>query len=262
MTTDLLTIRSSNLPIAELAHSAGRVFQTEFPNDSGNKIFSIETPSGRRLFVKHTDNPRHIERFKFVERMYARLSHPAMPPLRNSFSTAEGFALVFDWLAAEHYAYDKNRSRFAALPPAEKLAAFGTVLDLHVRLESAGYVAEDLYDGSLLYDFAGRRMYMCDLDEYHEGPFVLDRDRTFGSDRFMAPEERVRGSRIDGRTTVFNLARLAAILLGDRHGTPAAFTGTPAMWQALTTATSPWPEDRFGSVSDFSIAWSVVCGTV
>ena len=185
---DLLTLRRSELPIRPLLEKAGRIFRDTFPNDSGNDVFGVDS-GGRRLFVKHSENPRHVAAFHRVEQLYARVSHESLPPLRNGFPTPNGYALVFDWMEAEHYALDEPRCRFAALPLAEKLRAFDAVLDLHVRLEAAGFVAEDLYDGCLLYDFAARRLYVCDLDEYHEGPFVLDRDRTFGSTRFMAPEE-------------------------------------------------------------------------
>jgi hypothetical protein len=55
-------------------------------------------------------------------------------------------------------------------------------------------VAVDFYDGCLIYDFAGRAIWLCDLDSYRPGPYVLDRDRQYGSARFMAPEELTKGA--------------------------------------------------------------------
>lgn len=252
--SDLLTLSHSDLPILALLDRAGHVFRDRFPNDSGNQVFGVESV-GRRFFVKHSDNPGHVARFHGVEEIYRRVSHPALPPLRNGISTGTGYALVFDWLDTENYAGDEPRRRFASLPLAEKVAAFGTILDLHLRLAEAGLVAEDLYDGCFLYDFDEGRMFVCDLDEYHDGPFILDRDRTFGSTRFMAPEEWVRGSQIDHRTTVYLLARSAAVLLGDRAGSREAFSGAPAMWSVIERATRPDPSDRYQTVAEFADAW-------
>jgi len=251
---DLLVLQRSELPIRPLLRRAGRIFRSEFPNDSGNDCFGVACENGR-FFVKHSDNPRHVAAFGRVEELYARVSHASLPPLRNGFPTPNGYALVFDWVEGEHYRLDAVRKRFAALPLPEKLRAFETVLDLHVRLAEAGFVAEDLYDGCFLYDFDARRLYVCDLDEYHAGPFVLDRERTFGSTRFMAPEEWVRGSMIDQRTNVHNLARVAAVLLGDRAGSPEGFCGTPEMRTIIDRATRDDPQDRFPSVDAFARAW-------
>ena len=251
---DLTTLKQSDLAIRPLLESAGSVFRDTFPNDSGNEVFGVDCGS-RKLFVKHSEDPRHVEAFHRVERLYARVPHEALPPLLNGFATPAGYALVFAWTDAEHFAFSGPRARFAALPFAEKLRAFATVLDLHVRLEEAGYVAEDLYDGCFLYDFEAKRIYVCDLDEYHEGPFKLDRHRTFGSTRFMAPEEWVRGATIDSRTTGFEVARAAAVLLSDREGSREHFTGTPALWSVIVRATQRAPKDRFPTVAAFSRAW-------
>ena len=251
---DLRVLRRSDLPVRALLEQAGRVFRDEFPNDSGNACFGVACEGGR-FFVKHSDRLDRIAALCCVEQLYARVPHPSLPPLRNGFPTPDGYALVFDWVDGEHYRGETVRERFAALPVTEKLHAFETVLDLHVQLAAAGYVAEDLYDGCFLYDFDARRLYVCDLDEYHAGPFVLDRGRTFGSTRFMAPEEWVRGSVIDQRTTVYSLARTAAVLLGDRAGSPESFCGTPAMQAIIDRATHRDPKERFPSVDAFARAW-------
>ncbi len=39
------------------------------------------------------------------------------------------------------------------------------VLDAHLAVEAAGFVASDFYDGAILYDFAGGRLRLCGLDE-------------------------------------------------------------------------------------------------
>jgi hypothetical protein len=77
---------------------------------------------------------------------------------------------------------------------------------------------------------------------------VLQAERNPGSTRSMAPEELVRGSRIDEITNVFVLGRIALILLGDHAGTPASWPGPPDALEVLLRATSPERSVRHGSV--------------
>jgi hypothetical protein len=72
-----------------------------------------------------------------------------------------------------------------------------------------------------MYDAAAERVALVDLGMYRPGPYILQADRQHGSRRFMAPEEFVRGSVIDERTTVFTLGRTARVLLGE-----------PGQWRA------------------------------
>ena len=66
---DLLTLMRSDLPVRSLLEEAGRIFRSEFPNDSGNECFAVACESGR-LFVKHSDDPRHVAAFgRVVEGM-------------------------------------------------------------------------------------------------------------------------------------------------------------------------------------------------
>ena len=74
------------------------------------------------------------------------------------------------------------------------------MLDSHVAVANAGFVAVDFYDGSIIYDFENQQVHLCDLDSYRRGPYRLDRDRQYGSTRFMAPEEFERGATVDERT--------------------------------------------------------------
>jgi len=146
--------------------------------------------------------------------------------------------------------------RFRALPLADVVAAFDSILGAHVAVTDAGFVAVDLYDGCFVYDFAAQHMWLCDLDEYRPGPFVLDADRLPGSTRFIAPEEFVRGAVIDERTTVFDLGRTAAVLMDTGADAPPvidrSFRGTAAMAAVLERATSDAPEARHASVRELA----------
>ena len=258
---ELLACPQTDRLLDDLLSRCGRVFRRDFPNDSGNRCFGLEA-GGRKVFVKASDVPSHREAFRRVELLHQRVRHRALPPLLNRIEAADADALVFDWVEAEPLREADVGARFRALPPDRRMAAFAEILDLHVRLEEAGYVAEDLYDGCFLYDFAGSRLYVCDLDEYHLGPFTLDRERTLGSRRFMAPEEWRRGATIDARTNVCNLGRAAAVVLGDRSGSPEAFAGPPEARAVVETATRADPALRHPSVAAFAFAWRAAAAGV
>ena len=149
-------------------------------------------------------------------------------------------------------------ARFRRLPVLDVLTAYGTVLDAHRVVAGCGFVAVDFYDGCLIYDFARRMIWLCDLDCYRPGPYVLDRDRQYGSARFMAPEESIKGATVDERSTVFTLGRAAFVLLSrgpsgeqDRD----LWRASDALFQVATTATRPNPPDRYQSVAELIGAW-------
>lgn len=146
-------------------------------------------------------------------------------------------------------------ARFRRLPLPDVHAALDAVLGAHLAVEAAGLVAVDLYDGCMLYDFDERRMRLCDLDEYRQGPFTLDADRLPGSSRYMAPEEFVRGSDIDVRTTVFNLGRALRLLL-DAGDEEDQWRGTRGQLAVIQRATAADPQERFPSVRSLVETWS------
>jgi serine/threonine-protein kinase len=151
--------------------------------------------------------------------------------------------------------------RFRALPVDDILNALDTIYDLHLLLADHGYIAVDFYDGCIMYDFLHSRTYVCDLDEYQPGPFVLDMDRGYGSSRFMAPEEFQRGARIDQRTNVFTLGRTALLLLGDGTVSFDAWKGTKEMKRVVERATEPDRARRYPSVRAFVDAWRATVGS-
>jgi serine/threonine-protein kinase len=118
-----------------------------------------------------------------------------------------------------------------------------------VRLEQRGWIASDFYDGSMIYDFARRRMSVVDLDSYRDAPFTNDMGRMFGSTRFMAPEEFALGARIDERTTVFTMGRTVAQFLS---------LGTETVTRLIARACDPDPGGRFQTMPEFYDAWSAV----
>ena len=129
------------------------------------------------------------------------------------------------------------------------------VYDLHVELVGCGWIANDFYDGSMIYDFERGEFHAVDLDTYHRGPFINRVGRMFGSKRFMAPEEFRLGAEIDERTTVFNMGRAAAVLLSDNSLDREAFSGSDAMYEVMLRACRDARGERFQSMSDLYSAW-------
>jgi serine/threonine-protein kinase len=261
--------------IADYMAQVGDVFRVFAEHDSGCISYGVLS-AGQRWFVKHSDDPRGIASLRRAVYANRRVQHPALPELVHTFTTAGGLALIYRWVRGEPLRYssktppERRRDpafapvRFRSLPLDQVLAAIETIYDVHLRLAEAGLIAVDFYDGCLLYDFEEGRIYVCDLDEYRPGPFVLDADRLPGSTRFMAPEEFQRGATIDQATNVYTLGRTAILLLGDGlpHATPRAalenWRGTRAMEGVVLRATSPERAARYPTVRAFVEAWRQV----
>ena len=115
---------------------------------------------------------------------------------------------------------DAPHAPFRRLPVDQIVFAVDAIYSAHVEITREGFVAVDLYDGSLHYDFDRRRMRLIDLDEYRPGPVRVPDEPLPGSTRFRSPEEQVPGGVVDERSTVYVLGRVAQILLdeGDDDG--------------------------------------------
>ena len=220
--------------------------------DSGNVAYGVQTANAR-YFVKTAGPTPYLD---FNDRMgllrnaaeLARsVEHPALPRFHDVIESPGGPLLVYAWRDGEHLGTDRDapasaHQRFRALPQAEILAALDSLYDLHARLDAAGWVEGDFYDGALLYDFAKRQLTVIDLDTYHRGAYRNTMGRMFGSTRFMAPEQHSLGAPIDTRTTAYVLARTALVLLPDPP---------PALQTVLREATTT----RYPSFAAFHAAW-------
>lgn len=266
--------KQTDLSPADYLTKVGVIFATfdARTQDSGNVSFGVEA-GGRRWFVKTAGDPADSSSFLApkervalllnAQRLAAAISNSALPSLFGVVQSAWGPMLVYDWVAGELVrAAPEQRAdpasafqRFQRLPPGELTTAIDTILDVHLALCGAGWVACDFYDGSIIYDFAARRTWMIDLDSYQPGPFVNEMGRMFGSTRFMAPEEFERGALIDERTTVFNLGRAISVFLGEGRLTREGFRGTEAQHRVMIRACAPNPAARFQSVADMARSW-------
>lgn len=227
----------------------------------GEDRFFVKTaglPCGRTAFLRHD---ARVALLRNAVRIARSVSDPALPALRHVVGSAAGPLLVYDWVSGELVGTPAARrsdpaspfTRFRSLDPGERAAALDAVFRLHVKLAARGWIASDFYDGSLIYDFARRRIHVVDLDSYRDAPFSNDMGRMFGSTRFMAPEEFVLGAKIDERTTVFTMGRTVAQFLA---------SGTTELADLIARACDPDPCRRFQSMPEFYAAWSAAAAPV
>jgi serine/threonine-protein kinase len=267
------TIQITDSP-AEYLNRVGRVFAVfgEKTQDSGNVSYGVEF-AGERYFVKTAGEPgdtrwllSHAQRVALLKNaveLRRSCDHPALPILHNVIESPHGPMLIYEWLKGELLSPKSPArdgaptavERFKALADDIIFAALDTVHELHEQLADAGWIAEDFYDSCLIYDFTEHRMRVFDLDTYHRGPFINETGRLFGSSRFMAPEEFVRGARIDQRTTVFTLGRLASIFLSWATANAGQLRGTDALVAVIRKACDADPAQRYPSVRVFLRAW-------
>ncbi|MFI5836168.1 serine/threonine protein kinase [Micromonospora sp. NPDC051300] len=225
--------------------------------DSGCLSYGVRA-AGRRWFVKRARTPEARASLTRALGLHAAVRHPGIVRPELVRDGTDGPTLVYPWCegtvlnhATVHGSDRSGLARFQRLPVAEVRAALAVVLDAHLAVDAAGYVAVDLYDGCFLYDFDARRMRLIDLDEYRPGPFVLDSERLPGSRRYLSPEELTRGAVIDGRTTVHALGRALHHLLD----APSGWRGGERAAAVVERATRADPGARYASVPDLVGAW-------
>jgi serine/threonine-protein kinase len=230
-------------------------------HDSGCTSYRVRDGGGD-LFVKAAYGD-DVGQLHGAVAFHASVRHPVIAPLVHAVALPDGLAVVYPWLPGEvlndpfapgglprdHPA--SALSRLRARPAAHVARVVSDVLDAHVAIEAAGWVAVDFYDGCVLHDLGTARTTLVDLDLYHRGPYMLDRERQYGSTRFMAPEEWRRGARVGTRTTVFTLGRTARVLLGE----PGRWRGSTEQEAVVDRATRPDPADRWPSVAALAQAW-------
>lgn len=278
--SDLLTVKTIAEDPACCIRRYGAVVAEFGPltQDSGNVSWLVDVGS-RRLFVKtagaigrqvagagvpYFDHAGRVGLLRNAIELAGSCRHPALPRLLNVIESPSGPVLVYEAAQGELVGVARDSrddpaspyQRFAHLPADRLLGVFDVLIDLHLALAAAGWVAGDLYDGCLIVDFATTSLTVVDLDSYRRGPSVNDMGRMFGSTRFMAPEEFKLGAVLDERTTVCTLGRLAWHFGTRLTEQTEDFCGSPALAHVVKRACLPSPADRHGSVAVFAEAWS------
>jgi serine/threonine-protein kinase len=250
----------------------------DLTQDSGNVSWLVDV-GDRRVFVKtagsdapprpgapvpYFDHEGRVRLLRNAIELAESCQHPALARLLNVIESPQGPVLVYEAATGELVGVPRESrrdpssayQRFAHLPAEQLLGVFDVLVDLHLDLAAAGWIACDLYDGCLILDFATTTLTVIDLDSYRRGPSANDMGRMFGSTRFMAPEELELGATIDERTTVFTLGRLVGHF-GTRLTEQADdFCGPPSTLRVMQRACRPSRSDRFPSVASFAGEWA------
>lgn len=266
MLLDPLTVQPpDDTDCAAWLSSTGEIFAVIRGHDSGCTSYGLVNERGR-WFVKVAFGD-DVGQLESTVAFHSVVKHATIVPLVATFPVRQGEcpgrAVVYPWVDGEilndpfapgslpHAEPASALSRFRALCVVRVLTALDAIYTAHEEVARRGHVAVDFYDGCVMYDFETAQVRLVDLDMYRPGPYVLDRDRQFGSRRFMAPEEFARGAVIDERTTVFTLGRAARVFLGE----PGAWRAGQALDRVIGQATREDPADRFQSVVAFTSAW-------
>ena len=264
----LLDVTEIDIDVETYLQQIGEMTYRFPEHDSGCQSFRVVSDN-QHWFVKYADTPQPITWLKQAVRFHAAVQHEALPRLHNTFTTPDGFVLVYDWVDGEGLRPERELSagelhpldRFCALPTVEIVAALNVIYDVHILIEKRGFIAEDFYDGCIIYNFEKKQVHLYDFDHYHPKPFINDRGRLSGSRRFMAPEEFQKGERIDERTNVFMLGRTAFVLLTNNSNSRDDWKGNDAMWNVAKKATNVDKQLRYQSVQEFVSAWHTAIET-
>ncbi|MDE2717406.1 MAG: serine/threonine protein kinase [Chloroflexota bacterium] len=242
----------------------GEIFAVfdERTQDSGNVSYGVEV-DGQQYFVKtagrpddntsYLDHTGRVSLLRNAVKLAESSDHRTLPNLHQVVETSWGPMLVYDW--AEGELVRSRLERVRSLTVSEVGHLVTEVYDLHRELASLGWIANDFYDGAMIYDFRSRRVHVIDLDSYHMGSFTNSMGRMAGSSRFMAPEEFELGATIDERTTVFTMGRTAAVLMSDNSLEREPFRGSDRQYEVIVRSCAEDPDDRFQTVAEMYAAW-------
>lgn len=258
------SLQRVELDPATFLSQCGEIFAVfdERTQDSGNVSYGVEVDE-RRYFVKTAGRPDddrpyldHSGRVSLLHnavKLAESSDHRTLPKLHQVVDSAWGPMLIYDWAEGQNVRNCLDRVRRHVVSEVEQLVT--EVYDLHRELTGLGWIANDFYDGAMIYDFQRHRVHVIDLDSYNMGSFTNSMGRMAGSKRFMAPEEFELGATIDERTTVFTMGRTAAVLMSDNSLEREPFRGSDAQYEVMVQSCAENPEDRFQTVAEMYAAW-------
>ncbi len=200
----------------------------------------------RSVFVKWYPETLRDSWAEIETAIAGSLKHPAAVPLWERVGCSDGTLLVYPRVRGENLGPQEVRLRFQRLPAPERVAAVLAVAEVLSAVCALGFMVVDWYEGNMIYDFEARRIHLFDWELCRRGgSFVLEMECNYGSSRLMAPEEFVRGSRLDQSTLVFNLGRYTLLTLPEFAEPLAPLTAK---------ATYPTKRGRHATVREFVAA--------
>lgn len=163
------------------------------------------------------------------------------------------------------------KEKFMQLSVNERLKTVDVLFSFLQNVNEKGYVAVDFYDGSIMYDFSTNRTTICDIDFFQKVPVINDRGTEwFGTKRFKAPEEYIKGSVIDEQTNIFTLGALIFEFFGffsdeeirqrycNNQFRPCSYSNwqlNSESYQVAIKAVNPNKNERYSTFDEFYKEW-------
>ncbi len=249
----------------DFIHEYGSVFKVFDDQDSGNICFGT-MKEGKRYFLKVAGAPTErydgsveeaIQRLKDTVPLYNDLESSHLIHLIDSKEIGGCFLLVFQWVDGDCMGrmYPAAHKRFRNLPADIRMKVFYDILDFLVLVHEKDYVAIDLYDGSILYDFENRKTTICDIDLFGKKPYINSMGRMWGSSRFMSPEELEKGAVIDEITNVYTAGAMAFALFSEYERDKEHWPLQESLYEVVSKATRKDRGHRQQSIKQFLKEW-------
>jgi len=221
------------------------------------------------LHPELTADAAAVAAFKDEARTVMQLSHPNIVQLRNLEYSGTHYFMVMEYIEGQSIA-DLLRAHgpFDVATVAQILDACADAMSC---AHGHGVLHNDMKPGNLLLAHDGVLKIIdfgisC-LNNTRQAGYVM------GTPEYMSPEQ-IRGDPLDVRTDIYSLGIITYEMLtgappfpadldlaGILAALPAVFPNAPAQFQpALSRATAPAREDRFGSVREFVGAFTACSG--
>lgn len=266
-------------------NSYGEVFSVIDSTGSGCISFGLKK-DGKKYFFKvagaksvkaEISEEESIELLKKAVNIYNDLKYDCLINLVDEFSINEFYVAVFDFVEGDclfdHWNFDKYFEtkeitpimKFKMLPIEKRLDVVDKLFSFFKHFVSLGYVAVDFYDSSIIYDFENDTVKFCDIDLFRKMPTFNDLGEDyFGTKRLKAPEENVKGAKIDELTSEFTLGAIifdmfSEVVNNDEryekgmfiHNEYEHFELSKEVCDVLLKATSYKRDERFESIEQF-----------
>lgn len=263
----------------------GEVFSVIDETGSGCISFGVKKDDKKYFFkvagaksVKaEISEEESIALLKKAVSIYKDLKHDCLINLVDEFSINEFYVAVFDFAEGDclfdHWNFDKYSKtkeitplmKFKMLPVEKRLDVVEKLFSFFKHFVSLGYVAVDFYDSSIIYDFENDLVKFCDIDLFRKMPTYNDLGEDyFGTKRLKAPEENVKGEKIDELTSEFTLGAIifdmfSKVVNNDEryekgmfvHNEFEDFELSKEVYNVLLKATSYEKDERFRSIEEF-----------
>jgi len=233
----------------------------------------LDRPVAIKVLHPHLgDDNTFVDRFRREAVAAARLAHPGIVAIYDTYSGVEGEAIVMELVEGTNL---RTRIDQGRLDPPEAVGIAIRVAEALEVAHRAGLVHRDIKPANILL-CDDERVMVADfgIAKLTEGQDHTQEGTMLGTAKYLAPEQ-VEGKAVDGRTDVFSLGVVlfemvcgrppfqadtdaATALARLHHDAPMARTYRadlpPALEQVLAKAMARDPDDRYSSVAELQIA--------